>query len=45
VGKDQASTRIVKRMDDLFAIDARARTEAMNQAERHAFGESACAAQ
>jgi hypothetical protein len=34
--KDQASTRIVKRMDDLFAIDAKARTEAMNQAERHA---------
>ena len=34
--KDQASTRIVKWMDDLFAIDAKARTGSMNHAERHA---------
>jgi len=34
--KDQASTRIVKLMDDLFAIDAKARTEGMHQAARHA---------
>jgi len=31
-----AATRIVKRMDDLFAIDAEARTEKMDHAARHA---------
>jgi transposase len=34
--KDLASTRIVKLMDDLFAVDAKARTENMNHTERHA---------
>jgi len=34
--KDLASTRIVKLLDDLFAIDAKARTEGMDQATRHA---------
>jgi transposase len=33
--RDLASTRIVKLMDDLFAIDAKARTENMNHTERH----------
>jgi transposase len=34
--QDVAATRIVKRMDDLFAIDAEARTEKMDHAARHA---------
>jgi len=34
--QDVAATRIVKRMDDLFAIDAEARTERMDHAARHA---------
>ena len=33
---DVAATRIVKRMDDLFAIDAAARAEKMDHAARHA---------
>jgi transposase len=33
--KDQAATRIVKLMNDLFAIDAEARRESMDHAERH----------
>lgn len=33
--RDQASIRIVQLMDDLFAIDAQARTESMNHAQRH----------
>jgi len=33
--RDLASTRIVKLMDDLFAIDAKACTENMNHSERH----------
>lgn len=34
--QDGVATRIVKRMDDLFAIDAEARTEKMDHAARHA---------
>jgi hypothetical protein len=34
--KDQTATRIVKLMDDLFAIDAEARTENLDHAVRHA---------
>jgi transposase len=34
--QDGVATRIVKRMDDLFAIDAEARAEKMDHAERHA---------
>jgi transposase len=34
--QDVAATRIVRRMDDLFAIDAEARTEKMDRAARHA---------
>ena len=33
--KDQDSTNIVKRMDELFAIDAQARAEKMDHAQRH----------
>jgi transposase len=33
--KDLASTRIVKLMDDLFAIDAKARTENLDHTARH----------
>ena len=33
---DETATRIVKRMDDLFAIDANARTGNMDHAARHA---------
>lgn len=33
--KDQAATRIVKLMNDLFAIDAEARQESMDHAARH----------
>jgi len=33
--KDLASTRIVKLMDDLFAIDAKARTENLDDTARH----------
>ena len=34
--QDVAATRIVKRMDDLFAIDAEARAEKVDHAARHA---------
>ena len=34
--QDGVATRIVKRMDDLFAIDAEARTEKIDHAARHA---------
>jgi hypothetical protein len=34
--QDVAATRILKRMDDLFAIDAEARAEKMDHAARHA---------
>src|ERR1019366_8104237 len=34
--KDQTATCIVKLMDDLFAIDAEARTENLDHAARHA---------